>query len=68
MEKDKPVAPLIGANGNIFNLLAIAKRTLQKNNLDTEADEMQARVFKCSSYSEALAVIGEYVVFGQMEQ
>lgn len=68
MDKDKPVAPLIGANGNIFNLLAIARRTLQKNNLVAEADEMQVRVFKCSSYSEALGVIGEYVVFGQLGQ
>lgn len=57
----KPECKLIGENGNIFNLVAIARKTLLKNNLDNEAKEMQERVFDSSSYQEALCIIGEYV-------
>lgn len=57
----KPECKLIGENGNIFNLIAIARKTLLKNNLDNEAKEMQERVFDSDSYDEALCIIGEYV-------
>lgn len=30
---EKPKCPLIGANGNIFNLLGMASRTLRENGL-----------------------------------
>lgn len=58
---DKPKCPLIGANGNIFNLLGMASRTLRENGMREEAKEMQSRVTISGSYSEALNVIGEYV-------
>ena len=29
-EKEKPMCPIIGANGNIFNILGIASRTLKE--------------------------------------
>ncbi len=58
---DKPKCPLIGANGNIFNLLGMASRTLRENGMREEAKEMQSRVAVSGSYSEALNVIGEYV-------
>lgn len=57
----KPDCPLIGANGNIFNLLGIATRTLRDNGMPDEAVEMRTRVTDCNSYEEALEVIGEYV-------
>lgn len=59
--KFKPDCPLIGQNGNIFNLIAIASRTLKENDMRDEAREMQEKVTSSGSYEEALAVIGEYV-------
>ena len=60
-ERFKPDCPLIGADGNIFNLMGIAKRTLINNDMTAEAKEMCSRIYGCGSYSEALNVIGEYV-------
>ena len=60
-EKFKPDCALIGANGNIFNLLGIAKRTLIDNGMVAESKEMCSRVYQCSSYSEALNVLDDYV-------
>lgn len=61
VEKVKPNCPLIGQNGNIFNLLGIASHTLKKSGMIDEAKEMSARVMSSGSYSEALGIIGEYV-------
>ena len=60
-ERIKPDCPLIGADSNIFNLMAIAKRTLINNDMSTQAKEMCSRIYYCGSYNEALNVIGEYV-------
>ena len=57
----KPTCPLIGTDGNIFNLVGIASRTLKRNGLSDEASEMTSKVFKSGSYEEALGIIGEYV-------
>ena len=35
----KPDCPLIGENGNIFNLVGIAARTLKRNGLYEQANE-----------------------------
>ena len=51
---DKPRCPLIGANGNIYNLLGMACRTLRENGMKEQAQEMQSRVTASGSYSEAL--------------
>ena len=58
---DKPDCPLIGADGNVFNLIGLASRTLKKHGLGDQAKEMSSRVFACGSYGEALNIIGEYV-------
>ena len=58
---DKPDCPLIGADGNIFNLIGIAARTLREHDLKDQAKEMKDRVFASGSYGEALCIIGEYV-------
>lgn len=57
----KPKSPIIGADGNIFNLVAIASKTLKTTGLINEAQEMSKRVFTSSSYEEALQIITEYV-------
>ncbi len=57
----KPDCPLIGQDGNIFNLVGIAAKTLRKNGMKEEASEMMEKVFGSSSYEEALGIIGEYV-------
>jgi len=60
-EREKPMCPIIGANGNIFNILGIASRTLNDNDMADEAQEMYSRVTSSGSYEEALAIIMEYV-------
>lgn len=57
----KSDCPLIGENGNIFNLVGIAARTLKRNGPYEQASEMSEKVFKSGSYEEALSIIGEYV-------
>ncbi len=57
----KPDCPLIGQNGNIFNLLGIASRTLQENGLGDQVKEMRERVMASGDYYHALNVIGDYV-------
>ncbi len=59
----KPDCPLIGEDGNIFNLLGVACRTLRKNGLDDQAKELRERVMggECGDYYAALNMIGEYV-------
>jgi hypothetical protein len=60
-ERQKPEAPIIGAEGNVFNIMGIASRTLKRAGLADEAKEMNARVMASGSYDNALAIIMEYV-------
>ena len=62
-ERKKPSCPLVGQNGNIFNLIGLASRTLRQNGMAAEAKEMQERITggNCHSYDEALGIISEYV-------
>lgn len=60
-KKHKPDCPLIGKDGNIFNLIGIASKTLRDNGLAEQAVEMRDKVKASGSYEEALYVIGEYV-------
>lgn len=59
--KEKPDCKLIGEDGNIFNLMGIASRTLRQNGIADKAVEMRARICASGSYSEALCIIGDYV-------
>ena len=59
--KNKPDCPLIGQDGNIFNLMGIASRTLRRNGMAEEAKEMTNRIYQSGSYDEALCIMGEYV-------
>lgn len=61
-EKIKPDCPLIGQDGNIFNLMGIAARTLRRSGMSDQATEMCSRIHETAgSYYEALNIIGEYV-------
>ena len=62
-EKPHPHCPLLGQDGNIFNLMGIAARVLRQNGMAAEAKEMQTRIMggACHSYEEALGIISEYV-------
>jgi hypothetical protein len=57
----KPTAKLIGADGNIFNLVGIARNALKKAGQDENASEMSKRVIASKSYEDALNVIADYV-------
>ena len=59
--REKPKCALIGEDGNIFNLMGIASRTLKNNGQKAEAKEMCDRITSSGSYHEALGIIGEYV-------
>jgi hypothetical protein len=60
-EKQLPDSPIVGANGNIFNILGIAANTLKKHGMKDEAREMRARVMDSGGYDKALGIILEYV-------
>ena len=64
----KPDCPLIGADGNIFNLMGIASRTLRDHGMGEQAKEMSSRIRKSGSYDEALNIIGEYVNITSAEE
>lgn len=60
-ERKKPDCKLIGEDGNIFNLMGIASRTLRQHGMADEAVEMRDRIRESGSYDQALCIIGEYV-------
>ena len=60
-QKKKPDCALIGQDGNIFNLMGIASRTLRKHGMADQAKEMCDRIYESDSYDKALCIIGEYV-------
>ena len=62
MKNTKPKAKLIGANGNIFNLIGLAQRALEKEGLHERAEELFKEVHNnAQSYDEALQIIMTYV-------
>lgn len=60
-KQEKPDCPLIGQDGNIFNLMGIASRTLRQNGMSDQAEEMCGRISQSGSYYEALHIIMDYV-------
>lgn len=67
MDNNKPIAPLIGANGNIFNLLSIARESLIASNKPNDTHQMWDRVTSSKSYNEALRIMEDYVEFGESD-
>lgn len=69
MSKYKPKCALIGEDGNIFNLMGIASRTLKRNGMQEDASEMINRITtNAKSYDEALIIISEYVEITSREE
>ena len=67
-ESVKPDCPLIGRDGNIYNLLGIAGQTLREHGMEQQATEMFNRITQCQSYDSALRIIGDYVNITSVEQ
>lgn len=57
----KPIAKLIGADGNIFSLVGIAAKALRKAGQEDQVSEMRKKVMNSKSYDQALQVIMDYV-------
>jgi hypothetical protein len=57
--KMKPTAKLVGADGNVYNLLGICKKALHQ--YPNAFNELRDRVFACKSYAEALVIMMDYV-------
>lgn len=59
--QNKPVAKMIGEDGNIFNLMSIAASALVDAGLHDQVTQMVKDVKSSDSYSEALSVLMNYV-------
>ena len=61
----KPECKLIGENGNVFNLIAIVRRTLREYDLDQELEAFDRALKKIQetggSYDDVLVLFMEYV-------
>lgn len=70
-QKQEPVkldCPLIGRDGNIFNLIGIASQILRQHHMEEQAAEMFHRITQCQSYDSALSIIGDYVNITSAQQ
>ena len=66
---EKPKCALIGEDGNIFNLMGMASRTLKRNGMSEEATEMCNRITGgAKSYDEALMILQDYVEITSKEE
>jgi len=61
----KPECKLIGENGNVFNLIAVVRRTLRDNELDQELDAFDADLKMIQesggTYDDVLVLFTDYV-------
>lgn len=53
---------LSGENGNVFYVLGVVKKELQKKDRLSDYEELYERVKACDNYKEAIGIINEYVV------
>lgn len=53
---------LSGENGNVFYVLGVVKKELQKKDRLSDYEELYERVKACDNYKDALGIINEYVV------
>ena len=61
----KPIAPMLGARGDVYNLLCITNRTLRHAGQQEQAEEMWRRVLDSGDYYKAVSIMGEYVEFDE---
>ena len=62
-EFQRPEALLTEAANNGVVRYCLASRTLKKHGYHSKVPEMLKRILKAKSTAEAIAIIGEYVVF-----
>lgn len=59
---ERPTVKLTGENGNIFNLMGIASKALERAGQREKAKEMRDKIInEAKSYHEAIATIADYV-------
>lgn len=59
---NKPKCKLVGTDGNVFALMGRVSTTLKENGMSDKAKEMTNKIMtEAKSYSEALAIMSEYV-------
>lgn len=61
--KQKPIAKVIGKDGNVFITLAICSEALEDAGMQKESDEMNSKVFEADSYEQALGIMRQYCDF-----
>ena len=54
-------AEIIGADSNVYNLIAICQRALKRAGYREHAKELADRVTSSKSFDEALSIMCEYV-------
>ena len=57
----KPVAHLIGADGNVFYVIGVVRRALKNAGQADRAKEFVARAYHAQCYDEVLALVMDYV-------
>ena len=55
-------------SGNIFHILGLVRREMQKQHRITEYNNLRDRVTSSGSYFEALAIIREYVDLHDLDE
>lgn len=58
---EKPLAAIVRADGNVFNLIGICSRALKTAGFPEKAKEMTNRITNSKSYEEALSIMCEYI-------
>ena len=58
---EKPVAKLIGADGNVFNIIGIVRKTLIRAGQKDKAKEFYDKAHQCDSYDAVLRLVHDYV-------
>ena len=59
---DKPKCPLLNADGNIFNLIMLAEKSLIAIGDENSVCEMKERIMSFESYGEAIDILTDYVI------
>lgn len=57
-----------GESGNIYHILGLVRREMQKQRRITEYNDLRDRVTSSGSYFEALAIIREYVDLHDLDE
>ena len=59
--RPKPVARLVGGDGNVFYVIGVVRRALKNAGQADRAREFVARAYHAQGYDEVLAMVHEYV-------